>query len=108
MTNEEVEYVLAAIEVVAKYGQRFLPLYDFDWKTGDWTFKHVHNLSFKKYGECFVDKLGELHGSLKLQQHKFQHCLRLAKAIAHLMPAFPPSRELREGVFDTKCLLFFL
>ncbi|MCO5584010.1 hypothetical protein L7F22_037929 [Adiantum nelumboides] len=41
MTDKEVEYVLVAIEMVAKYGQCFLPLYDVDWKTGDWTFKNL-------------------------------------------------------------------
>lgn len=27
-----------AIEFVAEYGHRFLPLYSFDWKTGNWDY----------------------------------------------------------------------
>ena len=27
-----------AIEFVAEYGHRFLPLYSFDWKTGHWDY----------------------------------------------------------------------
>ncbi|KAI7983885.1 hypothetical protein LOK49_LG15G02524 [Camellia lanceoleosa] len=36
---EEFEFILAALEFIAMYGQRFLPLYDFNWKTGAWTIK---------------------------------------------------------------------
>ncbi|XP_077246656.1 uncharacterized protein LOC143886530 [Tasmannia lanceolata] len=35
----EFEFILATIEFIAVYGQRFLPLYHFNWKTGDWTFR---------------------------------------------------------------------
>ncbi|KAF3793201.1 hypothetical protein EJ110_NYTH10136 [Nymphaea thermarum] len=38
ISHEEFEFMLAAIEFIAIYGQRFLPLYRFNWKTGDWTF----------------------------------------------------------------------
>ncbi|CAL9107264.1 unnamed protein product [Musa acuminata var. zebrina] len=38
-SKEESTYVLAAIEFVAAHGDRFLPLYHFDWVTGDWTFR---------------------------------------------------------------------
>ncbi|CAA7393297.1 unnamed protein product [Spirodela intermedia] len=34
--EEEMEFVVDAVEFVADYGHRFLPLYDFDWKTGAW------------------------------------------------------------------------
>ncbi|XP_071695194.1 uncharacterized protein [Rutidosis leptorrhynchoides] len=39
MSNEEFEFILSAIEFIAIYGHRFLPLYDFNWNTGSWTFK---------------------------------------------------------------------
>jgi hypothetical protein len=35
----EFEFILAAIEFVAEHGIRFLPLYDFDWKSGNWEYK---------------------------------------------------------------------
>ncbi|KAK9109355.1 hypothetical protein Sjap_017415 [Stephania japonica] len=38
MSRAEFDFILNAIEFIAQYGQRFLPLYNFNWKTGDWTF----------------------------------------------------------------------
>ncbi|KAL6845618.1 hypothetical protein ACP4OV_025113 [Aristida adscensionis] len=35
---QEAEFVLDAMDFVASFGHRFLPLYAFDWETGDWTF----------------------------------------------------------------------
>ncbi|WP_221090087.1 aminotransferase class V-fold PLP-dependent enzyme [Deinococcus aquaedulcis] len=35
-TDEEVDFLLSALEFVAEYGERFVPLYDFDWTTGAW------------------------------------------------------------------------
>ncbi|KAB1214395.1 putative cysteine desulfurase [Morella rubra] len=39
MSEEEFEFILASLEFIAIYGQRFLSLYHFDWRTGSWTFK---------------------------------------------------------------------
>jgi selenocysteine lyase/cysteine desulfurase len=36
-SDEEVEFVLSAIEFVAEYGARFVPHYAFDWMSGAWT-----------------------------------------------------------------------
>ncbi|MFD1731734.1 hypothetical protein ACFSC4_12700 [Deinococcus malanensis] len=36
-TDEEVSFLLSAVEFIAEYGERFLPLYDFNWQTGAWT-----------------------------------------------------------------------
>lgn len=33
-----MDFVLDAIEFIADHGHRFLPLYNFDWKTGSWDF----------------------------------------------------------------------
>ncbi|KAL4183897.1 hypothetical protein AMTRI_Chr11g157390 [Amborella trichopoda] len=37
ISDEEFEFILAAMEFIALHGQRFLPLYRFNWMTGDWT-----------------------------------------------------------------------
>ncbi|KAK2438799.1 cysteine desulfurase protein [Trifolium repens] len=39
MGEEDFEFILAAIEFVAIYGQRFLSLYNFDLKNGSWKIK---------------------------------------------------------------------
>ncbi|CAO2197758.1 unnamed protein product [Urochloa humidicola] len=35
---QEAEFVLDAVDFVASFGHWFLPLYTFDWKTGDWRY----------------------------------------------------------------------
>ncbi|TVU01569.1 hypothetical protein EJB05_52941, partial [Eragrostis curvula] len=37
---QEAEFVLGAVDFVASFGHWFLPLYSFDWKTGDWQYDH--------------------------------------------------------------------
>ncbi|KAL5992997.1 hypothetical protein ACLOJK_013917 [Asimina triloba] len=45
MSTEEVEFIAAAIELVAEYGHCFLPLYRFNWRSGDWSFrKSMHSV----------------------------------------------------------------
>nr|ABA96034.1 phage head-tail adaptor family protein, expressed [Oryza sativa Japonica Group] len=39
LSKEEFKFILSAIEFIAAYGHRFLPLYKFDWITGNWTFR---------------------------------------------------------------------
>ncbi len=36
-SDEEVDFLLSAVEFVAEHGERFLPLYGFDWMSGAWT-----------------------------------------------------------------------
>ncbi|MFC4427341.1 aminotransferase class V-fold PLP-dependent enzyme [Deinococcus navajonensis] len=36
-TDEEVSFLLEAIRFIADFGERFVPLYHFDWQTGAWT-----------------------------------------------------------------------
>ncbi|MCO5564050.1 hypothetical protein L7F22_017706 [Adiantum nelumboides] len=102
MTDEEVEYVLAAIEMVAKYGQRFLPLYDFDWKTGDWTFKNLKGLTYDEDQAS----LNLRYGDIEAQRKKFTHCLREAKTVERLLPKYPAPRVLPDDIIDADMLLF--
>ncbi|TVU25891.1 hypothetical protein EJB05_28409, partial [Eragrostis curvula] len=39
LSRDEFRHVLAAVDFVAAHGHRFLPLYAFDWRTGNWTFR---------------------------------------------------------------------
>eukprot|EP00250_Pteridium_aquilinum_P001546 c11741_g1_i1 orf=157-2079(+) len=102
MTNEEVEFALAAIEMVARYGQRFLPLYNFDWKTGDWTFKNLEGLACEE--ECIPLHLG--HCDVEAQHREFTHCMRIAKAVAQRLPKFPTSRVAPHDISDPRMLFF--
>ncbi|KAF8701640.1 hypothetical protein HU200_033479 [Digitaria exilis] len=39
LSREEFRFVLDAVNFVAAHGHRFLPLYGFDWATGNWAFR---------------------------------------------------------------------
>ncbi|KMZ74918.1 Cysteine desulfurase [Zostera marina] len=41
-SEEETDFVLDAVDFVARYGERFLSLYRFNWKTGDWHYTDDH------------------------------------------------------------------
>ncbi|CAK7354984.1 unnamed protein product [Dovyalis caffra] len=94
MSNEEFEFILTAIEFIAIYGQRFLPLYHFSWKTGSWTFK-------KRELKDLVDK--ENNGQLFVS--KFASYLTRAKLIATLLPKFPSQRKIPQDI-DPNLLYF--
>ncbi|ADV68908.1 aminotransferase class V-fold PLP-dependent enzyme [Deinococcus maricopensis] len=37
ISDDEVDFLLSAIEFIAEYGPLFVPQYDFDWESGAWT-----------------------------------------------------------------------
>lgn len=112
MSNEEHEFILDAIEFIAIYGQRFLPLYHFNWKTGSWTFKtntFQETLLNETDGET---RTSFCNGALKTLQvindsmitqkiidcntiddahhfDKYAFYLEAAKNIGNLLPKFP-------------------
>ncbi|KAK0604269.1 hypothetical protein LWI29_013951 [Acer saccharum] len=40
VSNEEFDFIVAAVELIAIYGQRFLPFYHFNLKTGHWSYEN--------------------------------------------------------------------
>ncbi|KAJ8769090.1 hypothetical protein K2173_000865 [Erythroxylum novogranatense] len=79
MSNEEFEFVLASVEFLATYGQRFLPLYRFNWKSGSWTFKKkaLYKDQYSEFTDC-----------------KYESYMQIAKCIASLLQKFPSGRTL--------------
>uniref|UniRef100_A0ACD5WAH7 Uncharacterized protein n=1 Tax=Avena sativa TaxID=4498 RepID=A0ACD5WAH7_AVESA len=55
LPREEFQYILAAIDFVAAHGHRFLPLYNFDWATGNWTFRRREIKHHIMMGELLHD-----------------------------------------------------
>ncbi|CAN4081098.1 unnamed protein product [Withania somnifera] len=128
MSKEEFEFILAALEFISIYGQRFLPLYHFNWKSGAWTFKKKalkealmsgrdHNCNF--CGSPMTKKLN-LGGNNCLDNTKEGLCtnnnkeglickyvkyLETAKRIASLLPKFPHPRQIPEEL-DTNLVFF--
>ncbi|KAF9608388.1 hypothetical protein IFM89_009754 [Coptis chinensis] len=120
MSITEFEFVLAAIEFLAMYGQRLLPLYSFNWKTGDWTFRknvlknvegeeHVLNL-IKNLKVTGTQTLGGGGGGAPCSygsndssetggyEDKYKMYLETASYVARSLPKFPPKRRVPEGV----------
>ncbi|KAF5763253.1 putative cysteine desulfurase [Helianthus annuus] len=82
MSNEEYEFIVSAIEFLAVYGQRFLPLYHLNWKTGSWTLKtntHVPKADFQQ----------KVTGCKTMDYDKYAIYLEVAKHIGNILPEFP-------------------
>ncbi|XP_022010930.1 probable cysteine desulfurase [Helianthus annuus] len=125
MSNEEYEYILAAIEFVTVYGQRFLPLYHLNWNTGSWTFKtNTFQKSFLKEKDCklcasfcsttvsqAINKLPNIQQQMidcnTMEFDKYTFYLEVAKHIGNILPEFPPHRRLPKGI-DPNSVFFHM
>ncbi|RWW25596.1 hypothetical protein GW17_00010047 [Ensete ventricosum] len=91
---EEMEFVVDAIEFVAQYGDRFLQLYSFDWKTGDWEYiMHGKNVIPIKDGEYIGNTYDE-----------YMTC---ARGIVDFLPHHTVERHVPEGI-DPELVNFML
>ena len=52
MDDAEAGFLIDAVDFVAKYGSRFLDLYDFDLKSGLWTHKEARSVEPRMYTEA--------------------------------------------------------
>ncbi|XP_059663523.1 uncharacterized protein LOC132309210 [Cornus florida] len=115
MSIEEFEFILAALEFIAMYGQRFLALYDFNWKTGNWTFKKKAFKEIEAIKQCrqefnnllitralqatsFEDTEAVVNNNTVEMIHKYVSYLEIAKRIAHSLPKFPPRRKIPKEI----------
>ncbi|KAM3290321.1 hypothetical protein P3S67_018610 [Capsicum chacoense] len=116
MSKEEFEFILAALEFIAIYGQRFLPMYHFNWKSGAWTFKKKafkealmgrdHNCNFcgspmKGLNLGCHDTKENNHGESPTKGGlicKYVKYLETAKRIASVLPKFPAQRSIPEEI----------
>ncbi|XP_075654233.1 uncharacterized protein LOC142624524 [Castanea sativa] len=118
MSHEEFEFALAAMEFLAIYGQRFLPLYHFNFRTGSWSFrKKVAEELLSKENNSTVQILpvtsamhavkkghynSKAYDNVRAKQietiNKFTAYLEAAKYIASLLPKFPSQRRLPEDI----------
>ncbi|XP_059663538.1 uncharacterized protein LOC132309229 [Cornus florida] len=115
MSVEEFEFILTTLEFVAMYGQRFLVLYDFHWKTGNWTFKkkafkdietikgcreEFNNLLITRAFQVasFEDIEAIANNNTIEMVQKYISYLETAKKIAHSLRKFPPSRKVPKEI----------
>ena len=105
MSGEEFEFILAAVEFLAIYGQRFLHLYRFDFRSGCWTLDGIGEFRelVKKLGVSKSsagssgggNRYGVERGGLVSE---FSSYLEVAKNIANLLPKFPSEREVPQDL----------
>ncbi|XP_074294022.1 uncharacterized protein LOC141621340 isoform X2 [Silene latifolia] len=95
MSKEEFEFVLDAVKFVALNGHQFLPFYDLNWKSGNWTFNE----------KTFKETIDAKHNTKNVKDDDatyFKHkCLRKMFAsymdtainIASHLPKYPKQRK---------------
>ncbi|KAK6150729.1 hypothetical protein DH2020_015661 [Rehmannia glutinosa] len=111
MSEEEFEFILAAIEFIAIYGQRFLTWYHFSWRTGAWTFKKkavkdnynrvLNASSLATMIKALNLEPNQNQASMKQEEDvlcSYTSYLETAKRIASLLPKFPPQRKIPRDI----------
>ncbi|XP_050893951.1 uncharacterized protein LOC127100727 [Lathyrus oleraceus] len=113
MSEEDFEYILSAIEFLALYGQRFLPLYTFNLRNGSWRMKTEKFEALHKEENCNIsnhllgNNLEEVNTNVGVKQQdvvvrRSQSYFDMAKYIANSLPKFPPQGILQEDIdYDT-------
>ncbi|XP_061346805.1 uncharacterized protein LOC133292420 [Gastrolobium bilobum] len=92
MDELEFEFILTAIEFVANYGQRFLPLYSFNLRNGSWRMKTQELEALTNEKNCNFRKELQLQvGMLRRKSY-----LDTAKYIASCLSKFP-SQSILQG-----------
>ncbi|KAJ1412955.1 Pyridoxal phosphate-dependent transferase, major domain [Sesbania bispinosa] len=96
MEEEEFEFILSAIEFVAMYGQRFLPLYSFNLRNGSWRIKteEVEALT-KGIKNCNFIKTAAPEETNKAES-EYDIIMTQVISIASCLPKFPSQTILQE------------
>lgn len=101
MDEEGFEFILTAIEFVSIYGQRFLPLYNFNLKNGNWRIKKQKLETLMKENKCYFKETkektnndffkadGEYNVRIKSVGKMRRKSFLAAKCIASRLPKFP-------------------
>ncbi|KAL4330244.1 hypothetical protein HN51_036939 [Arachis hypogaea] len=112
MDEEDFEFILAAIEFVAMYGQRFLPLYSFNLRNGRWRVvktqelgalikENNNNNNYCNYRRTMEETSVEYDNGVNNKQVRMlrrKSYLDMAKYIATRLPKFPSQTMLMENV----------
>ncbi|KAL6219828.1 hypothetical protein ACLB2K_007587 [Fragaria x ananassa] len=112
ISNDEFDFIVAALEFIEAYGQRFLSLYNFNFKRGSsWTINKAalqSLLTIGKKSNCH-DKQDSINTNDAEKQglliRKFASYMETATHIASRLPQFPPKRSLQQDI-DTNFLHF--
>lgn len=103
---QEAEFVLEAIDFVASFGHRFLPLYTFDWKTGDWQYNHGCGRVSPNTNTAPTNAAAT--GRVKAE-YEYQSYMAFARSLADSLPntTSTPARHIPKGV-DPQLIYFVM
>ncbi|XP_072950662.1 uncharacterized protein [Typha angustifolia] len=117
MNMEEFAFILDSIEFIAMYGRRFLPLYHFNWVTGEWTFRkselesHLMKANIGRQGErsrpANIEKLGKKYSWTIETAQRYESYLESARKIALSLPEEPGSRRVPDGI-DPRLVIYHI
>ncbi|MBP9087364.1 MAG: aminotransferase class V-fold PLP-dependent enzyme [Kofleriaceae bacterium] len=106
ISDEEFEFLLAAIEFVADYGERFVHLYHFDWRTGAWTHpRDVAQQSFATMLETALVQPATADPDHPSDAPDYQRYLAAARELATSL-VMQPARHIPAAVNSS--LVFFM
>lgn len=89
-TDEEVEFLLDAVEFIAEYGDRFLAEYTFNWQTGAWSHEKDEAL-LDLFGPTLPQTaMGEVPFGEYLEQARFKAVQMLAVRTSRPKPSSIP------------------
>jgi len=100
---QEAEFVLDAVGFVASFGHRFLPLYTFDWKTGDWHYDHRHSCA----RGLVPNNVGHPGGRVKAE-NGYQSYMAFAHCLAESLATTSSTRARRIPKSVDPQLVYFL
>ena len=95
MSEEDFEFILTAMEFIADYGQRFLPLYNFNLRNGSWRMKTEELGKLGKEDNCNFG-IHLLDKDWKARRN--ESYLEAAICMANLLPKFPAQSILPENI----------
>ncbi|KAG9137579.1 hypothetical protein Leryth_019768 [Lithospermum erythrorhizon] len=110
MSNEEFEFILEAVQFISIYGQRFLPLYHFNWNSGEWTFNKKMANGNMLPTKRIIDNLptsdsssvsiNSSHKASRNETLRFEYIkyLETAKLLADCLPEFSPPRYIPKEI----------
>jgi selenocysteine lyase/cysteine desulfurase len=106
-STREAEFVLDAIDFVASFGHRFLPLYAFDWETGDWEYNHSFGRVLANNNAISNAAAAASSGRVKAED-EYRSYMAFARSLADSLGGCldnTPARHVPKGI-DPQLLYF--
>ncbi|KAG8077797.1 hypothetical protein GUJ93_ZPchr0007g4121 [Zizania palustris] len=100
-STQEAEFVLDAIDFIASFGHRFLPLYDFNWETGEWACNRrfadvLPNDAINNNNGTIPSAAAAATSSGEIKaEHEYKSYMAFARRLADFIGAFLHSAHVR-------------